>query len=60
MISRLKKWFFRITHIKCSYCKEPCKTYYEAYLFPIKEYKGDIICYDCINKLPDQHKIKRF
>lgn len=58
MIENLKKWWFRISHIKCDYCKEPVEEYYDAYLFTqIKEYKGNCICLDCIKKLPNQKNI---
>lgn len=57
MIVNLKRWWFRISHIKCDYCKEPVEEYYDAYLFTqIKEYKGHCICLDCIKKLPNQKK----
>jgi hypothetical protein len=48
-MKRIKKWWFRITHVKCDYCKEPVETYYEAYLFPLKKYKGAFICSKCIH-----------
>ena len=51
MIKRFKKWWFNFTHVKCDYCKTPIKLYYDAYLFPIKEYKGHKICIDCIKEL---------
>ena len=59
MIDKLKKWWFKITHIKCNYCKQPCEIWYEAYCFPIREYKGNVICPKCIDELPDQDKIIR-
>jgi hypothetical protein len=57
MIEKIKKWWFRITHIKCDYCKEPIEEYYDAFLFPVKEYKGNCICINCIKKLPKQKNI---
>jgi hypothetical protein len=59
MIDKLKKWWFKVTHVKCDYCKEPCDVWYEAYLFPVKEYKGMKICTKCIDELPSQENIIR-
>ena len=56
-MNKIKKWWFRLTHIKCNYCKEPVETYYDAWMFPIEEYKGERICMDCIKKLPNQKNI---
>ncbi len=57
MIEKIKKWWFKISHVKCDYCKEPVEIYYDAYLFPIEgEYKGNRICEKCIKKL-DQKNI---
>lgn len=57
MKEKIKKWWFKISHVKCDYCKEPVEIYYEAYLFPIEEYKGNRICEKCIKNLPDQKNI---
>jgi hypothetical protein len=57
MIEKIKKWWFRITHIKCDYCKEHVEEYYDAFLFSVNEYEGHRICIDCIKKLPNQKNI---
>jgi len=56
-LDNLKKWWFEKTHTKCDYCGEYPDVWYEAYLFPIPEYKGNHICPKCIKKLPDQKNI---
>lgn len=52
MKNKFKNWWFNISHVKCDYCKKPVELYYDAYLFPVKEYKGDRICIECIGKIP--------
>lgn len=54
---KFKNWVFKVTHVKCDYCKEPVKQYYDAYIFPIKEYKGDRICTSCLKKLNSEEII---
>jgi len=49
-MNKFKKWWFGLTHVKCNYCKEPLEEYYDACLFPIENWKGNIICKDCIKK----------
>ena len=59
MVNKFKKWWFKITHVKCNYCNLPVEQYYDAWMFPIdtKEYKGSKICSCCIKKLKDQKNI---
>jgi hypothetical protein len=56
---KFKTWWFNLTHVKCNYCQKPVSVYYDAYLFniSIQDYKGDKICIDCINKLPNRKDI---
>ena len=54
MTEKIKKWWFKISHVKCDYCKEPVAEYYDAYLFTVPEYKGDRICLKCIEQLSKQ------
>lgn len=56
LIEKLKKWWFKVTHMKCDYCLEPCKVWYEAYMFPIKEYKGVCMCKKCVEDLMKTEK----
>ena len=58
MIKKFKKWWFNHTNIKCDYCKKPVDIYYDAYLFPVKDYKGDKICIECIGNIPLSEKEK--
>lgn len=58
MIKKIKEWWFRISHVKCDYCKEPVDYFYDAYAFSIDEYKGDRICLSCIKKLPKKKTTK--
>lgn len=52
MLKKIRQWWFNISHVKCDYCKKPVDVYYDAYLFPVKEYKGNRICKECISKIP--------
>lgn len=57
MLSKIKDWWFRITHVKCDYCKKPVEVYYDAWMFPVDEYKGPSICMPCVKNIKDQKNI---
>lgn len=57
MLKKLKLWWFNFTHIQCDYCSETCEQWYEAWLFEVEDYKGEVICIKCINNLPNQKNI---
>jgi hypothetical protein len=54
---KLRQRIMRYHRVRCDYCKQKVDVWYEAYLFPVPEYKGIAICKPCIDKLPDQKNI---
>lgn len=51
-----KKWWRELFWLKCDYCNGKTQYWFEAYLFPIKEYKGPCICPHCVEKIAQENK----
>lgn len=59
MIKKIWQYFFGKDECKCDYCNKAIEQYYDAWMFPMEpgEYKGHIICIDCIKDLDNPNVI---
>lgn len=58
LIKAIKTWWKERSKVKCNYCDQRTEIWYEAYMFPIKKYKGVVVCPNCVQKTCDEANVE--